>query len=427
MRTMRLRISNIGTIRDADMRLDGITVLVGENGTGKSTICRTLYATVKALRKNTDDIRRSRADSLFTLLLDYCLRTDRTDTITTPIGQAVEEMADELATLGPDRSDRATVTRLLDRLLPPNDTEGDGEERTLLIDRLCKRLSFTDDEVLDKVRADVLRREHITNRDDTTGYMELGNTGRGPDRLIVGGHVGPGTGATNPSGGWGGDVTMLDDPRLLDGMVRSSVLYRDPWFRKPDDGHAADLRDKILAGGETDAVTQLAVDDAIDQTLRSLRAHAGGDLLIDRYGLKFKEDGVGRDLDMRDVSDGRKTFIMLLRLLGDNRIGEDDVLILDEPEIHLHPEWQLDLADMLVELRRAFNLTILVSTHSPYFLEALETYAARHGIADDMTCYMTRRKAQGGCVCEDITRNLEKAYGVLAAPFDRLDAERDAR
>ncbi|RSX49799.1 AAA domain, putative AbiEii toxin, Type IV TA system [Bifidobacterium castoris] len=409
------------------MRLNGITVLVGENGTGKSTICRTLYATVKALRKNTDDIRRSRADSLFTLLLDYCLRTDRTDTITAPIGQAVEEMADELAALGPERTDRATVTRLLDRFLPPDDTEEDGKERTLLIDRLCKRLSFGDAEVLDRVRADVLRREHITNRDDTDGWMELENAGRGPDRLTVGGHVGSDADAATPPIGWGGDVTMLDGPRLLDGMVRSSIPHRNPWLRKPDDGHAADLRDKILAGGETDAVTQLAVDDAISRTLRSLRAHAGGELLIDRYGLKFKEDGVGRDLDMRDVSDGRKTFIMLLRLLGDNRIGEDDVLILDEPEIHLHPEWQLDLADMLVELRRAFNLTILVSTHSPYFLEALETYAARHGIADDMTCYMTRRKAQGGCVCEDITRNLEKAYGVLAAPFDRLDEERNAR
>ena len=37
MQDMRLQITDIGAISHTDMRLDDITVLVGENGTGKST------------------------------------------------------------------------------------------------------------------------------------------------------------------------------------------------------------------------------------------------------------------------------------------------------------------------------------------------------------------------------------------------------
>lgn len=182
------------------------------------------------------------------------------------------------------------------------------------------------------------------------------------------------------------------------------------------------MTEKILDHDETDAVTALANNDSIASVLNALRNHAGGDLIVDRYGLKFQEDGLNRVLDMQDVSDGRKTFIMLLRLLSDNQLNEDDVLILDEPEIHLHPAWQLDLAKMLVELRHAFHLTILVSTHSPYFLEALETYANQRKITDEAHYYMMRRQ-DGACVCEDVTHQLERVYGVLAEPFNRLDNE----
>lgn len=37
------------------------------------------------------------------------------------------------------------------------------------------------------------------------------------------------------------------------------------------------------------------------------------------------------------------------------------------------------------------------------------------------------RRQDGVCVCEDVTHRLEQAYGLLAAPFDRLDDETGMR
>lgn len=41
---MRLKIQNIGKISTADIEINGITIVAGENNTGKSTVGKTLYA-----------------------------------------------------------------------------------------------------------------------------------------------------------------------------------------------------------------------------------------------------------------------------------------------------------------------------------------------------------------------------------------------
>ena len=46
---MRLEIQNINKIKDADIALNGLTVIVGENDMGKSTIGRAFFSIIKAV------------------------------------------------------------------------------------------------------------------------------------------------------------------------------------------------------------------------------------------------------------------------------------------------------------------------------------------------------------------------------------------
>ena len=41
---MRIKLTNIGMLESADVKLDGLTVIAGENDTGKSTLGKTLFA-----------------------------------------------------------------------------------------------------------------------------------------------------------------------------------------------------------------------------------------------------------------------------------------------------------------------------------------------------------------------------------------------
>ncbi len=57
---MKLKLENIGMIRHADIRLDGLTVIAGENDTGKSTVGKIIFSLVNALNRYEDDFNESR-------------------------------------------------------------------------------------------------------------------------------------------------------------------------------------------------------------------------------------------------------------------------------------------------------------------------------------------------------------------------------
>ncbi len=50
------------------------------------------------------------------------------------------------------------------------------------------------------------------------------------------------------------------------------------------------------------------------------------------------------------------------------RIGEDALYLLDEPENSLSPQGQMELADYLEETVRYMGCQLVISTHSPYLL-----------------------------------------------------------
>ncbi|MEI4481844.1 MULTISPECIES: AAA family ATPase [unclassified Phyllobacterium] len=77
-----------------------------------------------------------------------------------------------------------------------------------------------------------------------------------------------------------------------------------------------------------------------------------------------------QQITTRNLGSGVELILALLlqRLLSDTAKG-DKVLLIDEPEMHLHPTAQKKLADLLLE--EAKNCQIVVSSHSPYLLQRL--------------------------------------------------------
>ncbi|WP_240148693.1 AAA family ATPase [Streptococcus sp. 2001] len=72
-----------------------------------------------------------------------------------------------------------------------------------------------------------------------------------------------------------------------------------------------------------------------------------------------------------------KTFYLIKSLLENGVIRENGTLILDEPEVHLHPEWQLKFAEIIVLLQKEFGLHILINSHSPYLVEAIDIFSKK--------------------------------------------------
>ena len=82
-----------------------------------------------------------------------------------------------------------------------------------------------------------------------------------------------------------------------------------------------------------------------------------------------------------NVASGIKAFGVLQMLLETQALDESKILIWDEPENHLHPEWQIKFASVLVELAKA-GIPILISSHSPYFIQAVRYFADKLSMND---------------------------------------------
>lgn len=104
--------------------------------------------------------------------------------------------------------------------------------------------------------------------------------------------------------------------------------------------------------------------------------------------LRFMVRQNGRPLSIDQLSDGYKTlFGLVLDLAVRMAIGNPQlanplesqaVVLVDEIDLHLHPEWQ---RRVIADLLRTFpNTQFIMSTHSPYIIEAMNNSLKRHKI-----------------------------------------------
>ncbi|SDB25198.1 AAA domain-containing protein, putative AbiEii toxin, Type IV TA system [Ruminococcaceae bacterium FB2012] len=92
---------------------------------------------------------------------------------------------------------------------------------------------------------------------------------------------------------------------------------------------------------------------------------------ITQKTIKFTEDGIKVFIDNKDVglklenlSSGEKNdFVMFYRLIFD--AAKNGIVLIDEPEISLHIEWQEEYLDRLIDICKMNNLQAIVATHSP--------------------------------------------------------------
>ena len=111
-------------------------------------------------------------------------------------------------------------------------------------------------------------------------------------------------------------------------------------------------------------------------------------------------------------------------LLLNGAIEENGTIILDEPEIHLHPEWQLQFAELIVLLSKEFRINILLNTHSPYFLRAIQVYSAKYEMADKCKYYMSELVNNKKVNILDVSDDVDKIFEKLAQPLQVLENER---
>lgn len=124
---------------------------------------------------------------------------------------------------------------------------------------------------------------------------------------------------------------------------------------------------------------------------------------------------------MEDTASGIKQIGIIQLLLSNYKLKKDSFLIIDEPEVNLHPEWQLKFAQILVLLAKDLNITIYINTHSPMFMEAMSVYSEYYDLLDDTFVYLTEEENNGFRFKNIDPKDMGAIYENLSRPYDDLD------
>ena len=172
------------------------------------------------------------------------------------------------------------------------------------------------------------------------------------------------------------------------------------------------------------ATSQLVVnvDDDLQKVFDQTGILFGGEVEYNSDASDFiLKRGSLPPIKSKNMASGIKALGLIQSLIKTNGINKNSLLIIDEPENHLHPEWQVEYAKVLVKLIEA-GVPIIVSSHSPYMLEALKTLSDKSSIKDKTKFYFGKMQEQGS-VFEDVTEDLEPIFDSLSKPMRKLAFE----
>lgn len=67
-------------------------------------------------------------------------------------------------------------------------------------------------------------------------------------------------------------------------------------------------------------------------------------------------------------------------------VYEDRTIIIEEPEIHLHPRYQSLLAEMFYEAYKEYGINFIIETHSEYLIRKTQTLVSKMGFETNEEC-----------------------------------------
>lgn len=146
---------------------------------------------------------------------------------------------------------------------------------------------------------------------------------------------------------------------------------------------------------------------------------------LQKVGLEFKDRKIAEPIHAVNVSTGLKSLALLEYALRVGAIERGDILVMDEPEINLHPEWQLEYAKTIVDLQKHYGIKFVITSHSPFFMRSIECYTDISGTMDHLNVYRVccpdRADARTVINVSYSEYGMSDLYEDLSAPLYKLD------
>ncbi len=399
---MQITLKNVGYIKEAKVDLTGLNVIAGPNGTGKSTVGKTVFSIIKSISERNTIVKEHRVDIIKGLCssIFYAIQNNLNIKKLDPKEASYKDFRTLMDNFN-YRPFAATLLKWLDSnsfleardLVVKNislveDMESLDDKSKLSIKRLLDNLlsvfvEISDNDAVKKSLEYMYQeifREQINNiNTHETSEVLFENNGYSLEYKV-----------SNNS-----EILPFSE-RLkivnIDSSLKESIFPKVTFLETPLVLQVAgcsglplywsDLIAKIkLDITSTSSGINKWVYDEISKVLNGELIH-----ISEKQEFFFVPKGTDNKLYVNNMASGEKLFGILQRLSKTGSLSSDHLLIFDEPENHLHPQWQVKLAEILTSLVEN-NISILLTTHSSTLISALRQFAKAKDIVKKTKFY----------------------------------------
>lgn len=429
---MKLLLKSFAKIKLSEIKCDGITIIAGENNTGKSTIGKTLFSLFNSIHNLNDKIENERKKQillflrkhLFNLLIEADMKnlTNEKKSIRRVVDRISSDVINNVFQIEEQIQTEELYSFIYDSIKKYNTIYENyqfGSELVELVNKI--------DEIL-KVPNKEIELEYISRYFQNIFYQQINSLIESESESIISLTIKDKTMelkfkdnkcvAFDTSYNILNNAFYIDNPFVLDELNEFGFIYKDNVLKSHIVSELRLDNDDMMQG----VLESVSAQQKLLEVYSVLNDVADGNITKSSdgnyyYSLgKFKEQ-----INVNNLSTGLKSFILIKMLLEKGSLKDKDVLILDEPEIHLHPQWQIYYAELIVLLQKQFDLTIIITTHSPYFIDAIEVFSAKHSISDRVNYYLSDISEDYSVEVKDVTNNIELIYKKLAEPMQYLE------
>lgn len=405
---MELNIKNIGKIKKANVELNGITVIGGENNTGKSTVGKALYSVLTSLNNKSKKVELERKNMIFNLVDRYCYLEKDFD-INIDYLNKIESLKNFLFS-----SKDINFEQLKEKIKNVVGTE-QNQDIKKLIENVKRALTLDESKIINKFLDNKFEIEfngqlYNIYENDLQSILNIKSK---KDEIKIEFKENR---ILNIQGNFSSkSIIYIDNPFVLDEYNKFEINRRTNRSRL---NHNKELILNIMKINEKNIIEEIQQDEKLKLLNEKLEKIVLGNVREKNYKLVYIHKN--KELNIKNLSSGIKSFLILKILLQNGALSENGMLVLDEPEIHLHPEWQIVFAEIIVLFYKILNIRILLTSHSPYFVSALEIYSKKYGVEDKCEYYIAENEGNYSDI-KKVNKENNEIYLKLAKPFQKLE------
>lgn len=424
---LNILIEDFRAVKTANISIDGITLLAGENGSGKSTISKLIYYLYKTI-SNYDFLVGENLNrelrNVFTFIdisINEVFRNKNDRQIRSELLKELNNIREDLNYNSPTTSQMNNflnfITKVQISVRMGNDLDlGIFNRLEFIAKDITKKISINDNtkdsfEII-KIYIENCYKEAFGHKNSRSTkifkneLVDVFHDSNLPKRFNV--------------YEFGQEIISLTKNNLSIPYFIQNVIYIDTpmmlGIETLEYNHWDDLNDMIKSSNQNN-FTNFS-NFISEQIINGEANYDDNYLTVNDFTFKRSDGSI---FNLLDCATGIKSFSILQLLIKNGAINDKTLLIIDEPESNLHPQWIVEYARLIVLLNKEIGMKFLLASHNPDMVSSIKIIGEKEGILNQINFYLAKKHSKFTYDFVNLHQDIDPIFESFNIAFERIN------